>query len=62
MNGQTWWLSCFANRTICYYTIDPSRGSHALEKYFIEAFDGAGLGVRSSIFRRSTIFRLTAGS
>jgi len=40
MNGRTWWLWCFANRTCCYYLIDPSRGSPALEKFFAEAFDG----------------------
>jgi len=40
MNGRTWWLWCFANRTTCYYLIDPSRGSPALEKFFAEAFDG----------------------
>jgi hypothetical protein len=40
MNGRTWWLWCFANRTCCYYMLDPSRGSPALEKFFVEAFDG----------------------
>ena len=40
MNGRTWWLWCFANRTTCYYLLDPSRGSPALEKFFAEAFDG----------------------
>lgn len=40
MNGQTWWLWCFANRQVCYYLLDPSRGSAALEKFFAEAFDG----------------------
>jgi len=40
MNGRTWWLWCFANRTCCYYMLDPSRGSPALEKFFTEAFDG----------------------
>ncbi len=40
MNGQTWWLWCFANRLVCYYLIDPSRGAPALEKFFAEAFDG----------------------
>jgi len=40
MNGLTWWLWCFANRTTCYYLLDPSRGSPALEKFFVEAFDG----------------------
>jgi hypothetical protein len=40
MNGATWWLWCFANRRSCYYLLDPSRGSPALEKFFAEAFDG----------------------
>jgi hypothetical protein len=40
MNGRTWWLWCFANRATCYYLIDPSRGSPALEKFFAEAFEG----------------------
>ena len=40
VNGLTWWLWCFANRTTCHYLIDPSRGSPALEKFFAEAFDG----------------------
>lgn len=40
MNGRTWWLWCFANPTTCYYLLDPSRGSPALEKFFAEAFDG----------------------
>ncbi|MBS3735063.1 MAG: IS66 family transposase [Phycisphaerae bacterium] len=40
MNGRTWWLWCFANRLSCYYLLDPSRGSPALEKFFAEAFDG----------------------
>ena len=40
MNGRTWWLWCFANRATCYYLIDPSRGSPALETFFAEAFDG----------------------
>ena len=40
MNGRTWWLWCFANKITCYYLLDPSRGSPALEKFFAEAFDG----------------------
>lgn len=40
VNGQTWWLWCFANGQVCYYMIDRSRGSPALEKFFTEAFDG----------------------
>jgi transposase len=40
MNGRTWWLWCFANPGLCYYLLDPSRGSPALERFFAEAFDG----------------------
>ncbi len=40
VNGITYWLWCFANPDLCYYLIDRSRGSPALEKFFIEAFDG----------------------
>ena len=40
VNGQTWWLWCFANGQVCYYMIDRSRGSPALQKFFAEAFDG----------------------
>jgi len=40
VNGITYWLWCFANPDVCYYLIDRSRGSPALEKFFIEAFDG----------------------
>jgi len=38
--GQTHWLWCFCNQQCCYYLIDPSRGSPALQKFFIEAFMG----------------------
>ena len=40
VNGQTWWLWCFATKQVCYYMVDRSRGSPALEKFFTEAFDG----------------------
>ena len=40
VNGQTWWLWCFATGQVCYYMIDRSRGSPALQKFFAEAFDG----------------------
>jgi transposase len=40
MNGQGYWLWCFANRYCCYYMIDRSRGSPALEKFFTDCFDG----------------------
>jgi transposase len=40
VNGLTYWLWCFANARNCYYMIDRCRGSPALEKFFIEAFEG----------------------
>ena len=40
VDGQTYWLWCFCNHRSCYYLIDPSRGSAALQKFFTEAFKG----------------------
>jgi len=40
VNGQTHWLWCFCNHRHCYYQIDRSRGSPALQKFFSEAFAG----------------------
>ena len=40
VNGRTAWLWCFAGKDACYYLIDRSRGGPALEKFFVEAFDG----------------------
>jgi hypothetical protein len=40
VNGQTHWLWCFTNDRNCYYLIDRSRGSPALQRFFTEAFDG----------------------
>lgn len=40
VQGQTYWLWCFTSQETCYYQIDRSRGSPALQKFFIEAFDG----------------------
>jgi len=40
VNGQTWWLWCFANGQVCFYMIDRSRGSPALAKFFVKEFDG----------------------
>jgi len=40
VNGQTWWLWCFANHQVCYYMIDRSRGSPALQKFFTDVFEG----------------------
>lgn len=39
-NGHSHWLWCFASKDACYYLIDRSRGSAALDKFFIESFDG----------------------
>jgi len=40
VNGQTQWLWCFTNERNCYYMIDRSRGSPALQKFFTEEFEG----------------------
>jgi transposase len=40
VNGQTRWLWCFTNGKVCYYMIDRSRGSPALQKFFTDIFDG----------------------
>lgn len=40
VEGQTDWLWCFTNHTVCYYMIDRCRGSPALQKFFTEAFEG----------------------
>jgi len=40
VNGITYWLWCFANDQCCYYMIDRSRGSPALQQFFTEAFNG----------------------
>jgi hypothetical protein len=40
IEGQTCWLWCFATARTCYYMIDASRGSPALQSFFTEAFDG----------------------
>jgi transposase len=40
VNGQTWWLWCFATKHVCFYMIDRCRGSPALERFFIEALNG----------------------
>jgi hypothetical protein len=40
VSGQTHWLWCFANAQVCYYMIDRSRGSPALQKFFTESFEG----------------------
>jgi len=38
--GATWWLWCFCTLRSCYYLIDPSRGSSALQKFFVDAYEG----------------------
>lgn len=40
VNGQTWWLWCFATSDATCYRIDESRGHPALEKFFVEEFAG----------------------
>lgn len=40
VDGQTHWLWCFCDTASCYYQIDYSRGSAALQKFFTEAFNG----------------------
>ena len=40
VEGQTHWLWCFANSNVCYYMIDRSRGSPALQAFFTEIFRG----------------------
>jgi hypothetical protein len=39
VNGQTWWLWCFANAQVCYYMVDRSRGSPALAYNAVLAAD-----------------------
>jgi transposase len=40
VNGKTHWLWCFANRLLTFFMIDRSRGSPALLKFFVAAFEG----------------------
>lgn len=40
VEGQTWWLWCFATTDATYYLIDESRGHAALDPFFVEEFDG----------------------
>lgn len=40
VDGQTHWLWCFCNHRSCYYLIDKSRGSAALQKFFIQTYQG----------------------
>jgi transposase len=38
--GKTHWLWAFANSDVTYYMIDRSRGEPALQKFFVEEFEG----------------------
>jgi transposase len=40
VDGRTHWLWCFSNHRSCYYLIDESRGSPALQKFFVETYRG----------------------
>lgn len=40
VSGKTHWLWCFANGRVCYYMIDKSRGSPALQRFFTTLFEG----------------------
>jgi transposase len=40
VNGKTHWLWCFTQSKATFYMIDSSRGHAALEKFFVEEFDG----------------------
>lgn len=40
VDGQTHWLWRFCDHSSCYYLIDRSRGSAALQKFFTQSFKG----------------------
>jgi len=40
VDGKTHWLWCFTTRNATFYMIDRSRGSPALQKFFIKEFAG----------------------
>jgi hypothetical protein len=40
VNGKTHWLWCFATDNLTYYLIDRSRGGPALQKFFLDEFQG----------------------
>ena len=40
VEGQTCWLWCFANAQTCYYMVDGTRGSPAVQAFFTETFEG----------------------
>jgi len=40
VNGKTYWLWCFSKKTLTYFMIHRSRGSPALNRFFIREFTG----------------------
>lgn len=40
VEGRTWWLWCFATAGATFYLLDESRGHPALDRFFVEEFDG----------------------
>jgi transposase len=40
VEGRTWWLWCFATTDATFYLLDCSRGHPALDRFFVEEFDG----------------------
>ena len=40
VEGQTWWLWCFATSDATFYLIDKSRGHAALDEFFVEEYRG----------------------
>lgn len=40
VEGRTWWLWCFATTDATFYLLDRSRGHPALDRFFVEEFDG----------------------
>ncbi len=40
VDGLGYWLWCFTNHRCCYYLIDRSRGTAALQQFFTEAYRG----------------------
>jgi transposase len=40
VDGKTWWLWCFATADATFYLLDPSRGHPALDRFFVQEFEG----------------------
>lgn len=40
VEGETWWLWCFSTEDATYYQLDESRGHPALDKFFVDEFNG----------------------